>query len=99
LHDAVWTDAENFDDVEISEIADGLVDIYNNDRLQWLASSLYRAQYCDDAQSEGLVSEDADMFDRIGMGQYQEYSEILYALTRALLDVFAEQNENQEEDE
>jgi len=69
------------------ETADGLVDIYNNDRLIWLASSLSRADYCDEAQSEDYVSESASMFDRIGAGQYMEYSEILGSLVGSLQNV------------
>jgi len=78
-------DLEDWEDTH--EIADGLVDIYNNDRLVWLASHLTRADYCDDAQSEDYVSESASMFDRIGAGQYMEYSEILGSLVHSLQNV------------
>jgi hypothetical protein len=86
-------DAEDFDSVESGEIADSLVDIYNMARLEWLASSLYRADYCDDAQNEGLVSDDSDMFQRIGMGQYMEYSEILHSLMSSLQSVYEDQED------
>jgi hypothetical protein len=58
------------------EIADELVDVYNSARLRWLGSHHSRADYCDQAQSDGLCSADASMFDRIGVGQYMEYDEI-----------------------
>jgi hypothetical protein len=95
--DRIADDAEDFDNLDTGEIADGLVDIYNMARLEWLASSLYRAEYCDDAQADGLVAEDATIFDRIGMGQYQEYSEILWSLQTSILEVF-EDEENESED-
>ena len=78
-------DLEDWEDTH--ETADGLVDIYNKDRLTWLASHRDRADYCDEAQSEGLVSDDASMFDRIGAGQYMEYSEILGSLVGSLQNV------------
>lgn len=95
LYEALQDDSENFDSVDIGEIADSLVDIYNWDRLKWVSSHLTRAYYCDDAQSEGLLSSDADMFQRLGMGQYMEYSEILNFITSKLLEVF----ENQDSEE
>jgi len=67
----------------VFEIADGLVDIYNSDRTDWLSSHLSRAYYIDAAQEEGLLTEDADTFTRIGVGQFKEYEEILYTLIRA----------------
>ena len=69
---------------ETHMLVDGRVDIYNHDRLKWLASSLKRAQYCDDAREEGLVGDDADMFQRIAVGQYMEYQEIVESLVEDL---------------
>lgn len=80
------SDCEDWDE-ERSERVDDMVDIYNADRLNWLSSSLYRAAYCDEARDEGLVSDDSDMFSRIGMGQYQEYDEIWGLLASALENV------------
>lgn len=99
LSDYLGEDEEDFDNVETGEIADSLVDIYNSDRLQWLSSSLYRADYCDDAQNEGLVSDDASLFDRVGMGQYIEYQEILFSLVNSLQSVYDEQEDEEETDE
>lgn len=75
------------------EMADSMVDVYNIDRARWLASHVHRAFYCDDARAQGLVSEDADMFTRIGAGQYHEYSEILRTLITGLTER-AEEEEN-----
>ncbi|WP_242136971.1 hypothetical protein [Sphingomonas sp. TREG-RG-20F-R18-01] len=75
----------DFDD-ERGEIVDGIVPVYNNDRLQWLASSLDRAAYCDDAQRDGLVAEDATMFDRIAAGIYSEADAIYSAVSAAIVD-------------
>lgn len=65
-----------------SQLCDDLVDIYNADRVKWLASHLSRAFYCDEAQDEGLVAPDTDMYQRIGIGQFMEYREIFGALVR-----------------
>jgi hypothetical protein len=75
-------DSDEWDDVQHEE-CDGLVDAYNTDRLRWLASSVYRADYIDEARKEGLIGPDADEFERIGVGQYAEYSEIWGVLQRA----------------
>lgn len=89
-------DADEWED-STGEIADGLVDVYNNARLTWLASNLHRAAYCDEAQDEGLVSDKASMFDRIGVGQYMEYDEILRELVQAFQDRADEEEETDDE--
>lgn len=61
---------------DVGPFADDQIDVYNGARLLWLASSLSRASYCDEAAEEGLVDADATMFDRIGAGQYLEAVEI-----------------------
>ncbi len=66
------------------EICDSLVDIYNHDRLQWLASNLHRPGYCDLACEDGLVGPDSDIMTRIGAGQYREYEEICMTLIREI---------------
>ena len=63
----------------IGEIADGLVDVYNADRTEWLNLSLDFAAWVDDARRE-FGSEDADTFDQIGRGQYMLISELAEAL-------------------
>ena len=71
-------DAENWDDW-MHETLDGLVDVYNHDRVEWLASSLHRAWYCDQAVSE-YGSCVGGIYQLIGMGQLLEYEEIAEAL-------------------
>lgn len=83
--------AEDFDNVDSGEIADSLIDIYNYDRILWLASHLERAYYCDDAQSDGMVDSETSMFDRLGMGQYMEYREILDILKCEIQEQYDEQ--------
>jgi hypothetical protein len=69
------TDADALRD-DVGEIADSLVDVYNSSRLRWLASHIERPGYVDEAQREGLISDETDTMDRIGIGQYLEYREI-----------------------
>jgi hypothetical protein len=52
------------------------VSVNNPDRFAWLASHCMRAGYCDEALSEGLVTEDTDMTDRIAAGWYIEALEV-----------------------
>ena len=68
------------------EICDGLVEIYNHGRIKWLESHLTRAYYCDEAQEQGLLAHDSDMFTRLGVGQFMEYQEIVYFLMAELQD-------------
>jgi len=69
---------------ESGEAADAFVPVYNRDRLEWLASNLTRAGYCDDAASEGLVADDAPILDRIAAGIYAEFQEVYSAVVEAL---------------
>ena len=66
-------DESTLDD-NLSEIADGLVDVYNTDRTAWLASSLDFAEYVDSARAEFGDTDNNDktvgIFDQIGRGQY-----------------------------
>lgn len=83
IHDA----GEGADLVETGdEFTDGAVDIYTHDRLTWLASNLNRPSYVDEARAEGLIGEDADEVERIGVGQYMEAREIWAAVCQAVED-------------
>lgn len=77
-------DADELRD-RIGEIADGLVDVYNADRLRWLAANLYNAAIVDEACEE-LGGSDADTFTRIGYGQYYAIERIACALLEAASD-------------
>lgn len=76
------------------EIANSRVDVYNSDRTAWLADNLRNVQICDDAVSDGLVAKDADLFDRIGSGQYLAATRMIDAII-TLIDT--EANERLEE--
>jgi len=74
------------DDDDMHESADTLVDIYNSDRLTWLHDSLGRIAYCDEAQSDGLTAEPADVFGIIGAGQYVCILQMAYVLRDAYVE-------------
>lgn len=81
------------DEPDAGEFADTAVDTYNADRLKWLASSLERAGYCDQAADElGLTA--GSIMERIGWGQYEEACEVfnltLSALERQCVDPFGD---------
>jgi hypothetical protein len=88
-------DSEALDEVRFEKI-DNLIPIYNRDRLDWLASSLTRADYCDMAQEEGLLSEGSTMFDRIAAGIAAEYGEIWDAIAAALLEQADDEDTDEE---
>jgi hypothetical protein len=68
------------------EFADGAVSVYYHDRTAWLASHTMREGYCDDARTEGLVAEDADITDRIAAGWYAEALEVFNQVLEFLTD-------------
>lgn len=74
--------ARDLDDAR-HEIADSRVDVYNADRLAWLADHAKNAAIVDDAVREGLVSADADTCDRIGSGQYLAATRMIDAIIGA----------------
>ena len=76
IADALSAIAENDDPEDFSsEFADNYVDIYNSERVAWLASHGLRAAYCSDAAAE-LGTESHDVIELIGLGQYFEASEV-----------------------
>lgn len=84
------------------ERIDSLIPVYNWDRLQWVASSLYRAAYVDEALENmgGHLSHEDGLFTLLAYGLEQEYREIWYALTKALADeVEAEEDDDPDHDE
>jgi hypothetical protein len=90
-------DSEALDEVRFEKI-DNLIPIYNRDRLDWLASSLTRVDYCDMAQEEGLLSEGSTMLDRIAAGIASEYGEIWEAIASALLEEGGDTDTDKEEE-
>lgn len=62
----------------ISETADGAIDIYNHDLLEWAA---HNSEYIDEAAQSGLVdmrNTDNIMIKLAQAGQYEYYTEQLY---------------------
>lgn len=84
IAEAKYTDADDAHDQGMGCFADDNVDVYNAARSAWLASNLNNADYCDRAVSDGLVAADADMFDRIGVGQYLASEEIYAGIIDAI---------------
>lgn len=66
------------------ECVDAMVSVYHSDRFAWLASNLARAEYCDEARREGMVSDDASISDRIAAGWYREAESIFEAIRAAI---------------
>lgn len=91
-------EAESADDLRngdsLHEIVDGMVDIYNSDRLRWLAMNLVNVDLCDEARESGVVADDASMLDRIAAGQYMA----LERIANALLDAAEERASEIEEE-
>lgn len=68
----------------LHEIADGLVDVYNSDRLQWLADHMNNALVVDEACEELCADAKMDTFSRIGLGQYHAYDRLGNAVISAI---------------
>ena len=92
----VFTDEAN----EMShEICDGLVDVYNHDLLTWLSSNLQRPYYIDEANDEGLLSDESTEMERIMVGQFQEISEIFSNVVNAINQQDFEETDEESQDE
>jgi|GEM_PF-2472230 hypothetical protein len=66
----------------LHEVVDGLVDVYNADRLRWLASQLNNALLCDEAAEE--FGHKGDMFEQIAQGQALAIDRIANAVIQAI---------------
>lgn len=79
-------ESESADDARETahEVADGLVDVYNADRIQWLAQHLNNASIVDEACRELGCAADTDIVDRIGTGQYYAYERLANAVIEAV---------------
>lgn len=85
IHCAEYESEDDATEDAGTEFCDGQVDAYNADRLKWLSSNLNRAGMADQA-AEDLGCENADIYDRIGYGQYEMASRILGCIARAITD-------------
>lgn len=77
------TDADEWED-NSHEFADGATDCYNGRLLDWAASHLDRASYCDEAIDEGLCDPSKGLFHILQCGQYRELESIYSALVSAI---------------
>jgi hypothetical protein len=78
-------DGPDTDDDALVEIADGLVDVYNADRLRWVAGYMTRYTLVDDAVSEagGIDGDERGILDAIAWAQCAEIERMAYALRDA----------------
>lgn len=83
--DAIGECEEGMDlDDAAHEAVDGMVDVYTTALCDWLASSVTRLGYCDEAmESRGQPGSTVEL---IQWGQYDEYREIWDAVVRFLAD-------------
>lgn len=77
-------ECEDAESVDACEIADFQVDIYTSALCEWLAQSNLNAAACDEAISEGLADESADMCKRMRLGQYILLDRACAALVAAI---------------
>jgi hypothetical protein len=78
------------------EECDGLVDVYNSGLTAWLASSISRAEYVNEAVAEFEYPD--DIFKALQYGQLAEYREIWGALYSFLSDMAEEEEEDEGEE-
>lgn len=86
IRDALEFLAEADEDQDPNDLAAKFADQtdpYTDNLLTWLSSNLFRLSYCDEAQDEGLLRQDADIPHRIAAGQYMERMEIFNQVIQA----------------
>ena len=78
-------DLSNADPGEMSVgIANNLTDIYNSDLLQWYADNTSRLCYIEQAEVEGLISDDAAIDARLTIGQNECIRSMCYRIIERL---------------
>ena len=84
-----FVDCEDRNQIEdrMHEIVDGLVDVYNADRIRWVGENLNRGLVESD-----LASGKENIFELIGLAQYEVINQMAYQL----LD-YIDQNKKEEE--
>jgi len=85
-----FVDCEDRNEIEdrIHEIVDGLVDVYNADRIKWVQEDLNRGY----VESEFTTGKEG-IFELIGLAQYEVINQMAYQL----LD-YIDENKKEEED-
>ena len=81
------TDRQEIEDCHLHEIVDGLVDVYNADRIKWVQEDLNRG-YVESEFTSGKES----IFELIGLAQYEVINQMAYQL----LD-YIDENKKEEE--
>ena len=81
------TDRQEIEDCHLHEIVDGLVDVYNADRIKWVQEDLNRG-YVELEFTTGKES----IFELIGLAQYEVINQMAYQL----LD-YIDENKKEEE--
>lgn len=92
-------ESECADECDTCEIADSHVDVYTAALTTWLASSLRNVEACDEAISEGLAGDDADLVRRMSVGQYILLDRACAALIHAIDEQATERDDASEDDE
>lgn len=87
IHNLCSALSDDHDDIEDArgEIVDGAVDVYTSALTAWLASSVHRLAYCDQAAQEFGAPD--NMTKALQFGQYAEIDEIFGQLVDALNDL------------
>ena len=76
-----------------AEFADSAVDVYNNSRFAWLGSNINRQFYVDDAVKEFGFDPERGVSDAVGLGQYQEATEIFYSVATSLGELLEDEDD------
>lgn len=76
-------DADDLDEWRHERI-DSLIPVYNAERLDWVSSNLYRAEYVNDAIKEYGVGDDPDLFQMLAFGMEREIGDIWHAIMKGL---------------
>lgn len=88
VSDLLGYDFETFEELQDNggdyEITDGLVSVNNAELTTWLASHLLRGEYIENARREGLIPNDADVYNQISVGQSYEIQELYNKLVSAI---------------
>ena len=69
------TDRQEIEDCHLHEIVDGLVDVYNADRIKWVQEDLRRG-----CVESDLATGKENIFELIGLAQYEVISQMAYQL-------------------
>lgn len=82
------------EETELSDACDyAEADVYTPDLLRWLASSMHRPDYCDEAARDLGLGSESTIIERIQAGQWSEKREV-FALVLRALTAHAEEGDN-----